>query len=68
MPWWQLKNIADDQRAWQRSYYALPPDACPYCGTPLEVGQTSGDQNAGKMMVRHCPMGDYNWTGGTRIT
>ena len=68
MAWWQWKSVVDDQRAWARSYYALPPDACPKCGTPLDVGQES-QPGGGKMQLRHCPMGDgYVWTGGTRLT
>lgn len=67
MSWWQLKSIADDQRAWERSYYALPPDACPLCGTPLDVGNES-QAGSGKLLIRHCPLGHYEYTGGRRIT
>ena len=67
MPWWQLKSIRDNQRAWERSYYALPPDACPYCGLPLTVGSES-EPGGGKLQIRHCPGGDYRYTGGTRLT
>ena len=45
----------------------LPPDACPYCGTPLDVGQQT-QNGGGKLLIRHCPMGDYTYTGGPRLT
>ena len=67
MPWWQLKSIAEDQRAWVRQYYALPPDACPRCGQPLDIGWRT-NAYGGKDMVRHCDAGHYEWTGGQRET
>lgn len=65
--YWALKAIADDQRAWARTYYALPPDACPRCGQPLDVGQQS-QPGGGKQQIRHCNAGHYQWTGGQRET
>ena len=67
MSWWQLKATADNQRAWARSYYALPPDACPNDGTPLEVGMQT-QPGGGQIQIRHCPMGDFTWEGGRRLT
>ncbi len=67
MPWWQLKSIADANRAFIASYYSLPPDSCPNDGTPLEVGSQS-QVGGGKLQMRHCPMGDYVWQGGRRET
>lgn len=67
MAWWQLKSVADDQRAWERSYYALPPDACPNDGSPLDVGYST-QVGGGKLLIRHCPLGDYTYAGGTRLT
>lgn len=64
--YWELKAIRDTHKAWARIYYALPPDACPNDGTPLEVGSTSED--GGKRQLRHCPMGDFTWDGGRRLT
>jgi hypothetical protein len=67
MSWWELKAIADTHKAWKAAYYALPPDACPNDGTPLEMGyqtQTGG----GRLLLRHCPMGDFVYTGGRRQT
>lgn len=59
MPWWGLKAILDENRKEQDTYNALPPDACPVCGTPLVTGKGG---------VRDCPMGCYQWTGGQRLT
>ncbi len=67
MSWWQLKAIADDQRRWEQAYYQLPPDACPYDGTPLEVGYQT-QPGGGRLMIRHCQMGDFVYTGGRRLT
>ena len=67
MSWWELQAIRQTQQAWERSYYALPPDACPYDGTPLDVAYTTL-VGGGRQMVRHCPMGDFTYTGGRRQT
>ena len=67
MPYWQLKATADSQRIWNQQYYALPPDACPRCGQPLDVGWRTRE-GGGKEMVRHCIDGHYEWTGGVRET
>ncbi len=65
--WWGLKNILDNDRMTRQQYEALPPDACPYCGTPLVSGfQTQ--RGGGKLFYRDCPMGDYSWRGGKRLT
>lgn len=57
--WWGLKNVIDANRQEQAAYNAQPPDACPNDGTPLETGRDG---------TRNCPMGDYRYTGGTRVT
>ena len=67
MPWWQLKATADANRIENAQYEALPPEACPYDGTPLEIGWTT-IAGGGKESARNCPMGDYRWTGGKRLT
>lgn len=67
MSWWQLKNIRDTHKAFVQQYYSLPPDACPNDGTPLEVGFES-QSGGGRLMFRHCPMGEYDYTGGRRLT
>ena len=67
MSWWSLTAIKQTQRDWERSYYSLPPDACPNDCTPLEYGFNTL-QGGGKQQVRHCPMGDYIWASGRRLT
>ncbi len=67
MSWWQLANILQANAQEQAAYNALPPDACPFCGTPLQVGRQT-EPGGGKLTIRHCPLGDYEWTGGTRLT
>ncbi len=68
MSFWTLKNIKDDWLAWRDSYYSLPPDACPRCGEPLQVGWQTDQDSGGKVMMRHCPLGHYSWQGGVRET
>jgi len=58
--YWALKSILDANRIEQAAYEAQPPDACPYDGSPLVTGNKGG--------VRDCPMGDYQWRGGPRLT
>ncbi len=65
--WWGLKNILDNQRQFDAQYNALPPDACPYCGSPLQVGQQT-QSGGGRLLLRHCPLGHYTYTGGPRLT
>ncbi|HZU75958.1 MAG TPA: hypothetical protein VFA70_04285 [Dehalococcoidia bacterium] len=67
MPWFELKAIRDAQRAWEQSYYSLPPDACPFCGEPLDVGRET-EPGGGKLQFRHCNAGHYEWHGGRRLT
>lgn len=66
MPWWQLKSIADTDRQEKAQYYALPPDACPYDGQPLDVG-TESEPGGGRMQKRHCIFCGYTWDGGRRL-
>lgn len=54
-----LKAIRDSQQVDEEIYNALPPDACPNCGWPLDVN-AAGERN--------CPAGDYRYVGGKRLT
>jgi hypothetical protein len=65
-PWNQYKAIRDANRIDTANYMSLPPDACPYDGTPLEVGYITV-QGGAKELRRNCPMGDYSWSGGPRL-
>jgi hypothetical protein len=65
--WWQLQAIKQTQQAWERSYYAERPVACPNDGTPLESAYVT-QRWGGQMSVLHCPMGDYSYTSGRRET
>lgn len=53
MGWKQLGAIWRDNQAEHEAEAELPPEECPYDGTPLRV----------KGRVRWCPMGDYKWEG-----
>lgn len=57
--WWGLKAILDANRDEIAAYNSQPPSACPNDGTPLVSGKNG---------VINCPMGDYRYTGGTRLT
>ena len=58
MSWQQLKDILDTNAAEAAAAEAQPPSACPFDGTPLEVGKGG---------VRNCPMGNYRWDGGPKL-
>jgi hypothetical protein len=57
--YWALKSILDAQRRDVEAYNAQPPIACPNDGTPLQQNREG---------LRSCPMGDYTWRGGQRLT
>ena len=67
MSWWQIQSIKQTQQLWERSYYALPPDACPRCGQPLDVGYQT-QWLGGQQLIRHCDAGHYTYTSGRRET
>jgi len=58
--YWGLLSIIESNRIEQATYNSEPPDACPNDGTPLVTGNYGG--------IRECPMGDYEWRGGPRLT
>ena len=62
-----LKAIWDAQRVDNAEYWATPPDACPYDGTPLVLGWQTRP-GGGRELLRDCPCGDYAWRGGRRLT
>jgi hypothetical protein len=64
--WWEYKSIKDANKIDFAQYYALPPDACPYCGEPLQIGWTTV-AGGGKETSRNCPFGHYNFQGGRRL-
>lgn len=55
MPWRTLKEIADFNRAAREKDATEPPVECPHDGAVLTI-RADG--------VRHCPMGNFTWSGG----
>ena len=65
--YWELSAIKQTHQAWKQAYYALPPDACPICGQPLQVGYET-QAGGGRLLLRHCDAGHYTYQSGRRLT
>jgi hypothetical protein len=53
--WFQLSSIFREQQEDTAQLYALGPQACPICGTPLDQNARTGQQG--------CPNDGWIWTG-----
>jgi len=49
--WYQLRDIADDNRREAERQVPTPPSVCPIDGELLDV----------RGGVRNCPLGNYRW-------